>query len=375
MKIFCWNCRGVGNPATVRELKQLLVANVPDIVFLSETKIHANDLSYIRTLCRMEGCVGVSSDRKSGGLALMWREGMDVAVQNYSRHHIDSVVCMENGEKVRFTGFYGHTEPRLRNEAWEMLRRVKGTVTEGWIVEGDFNAILNDSEKEGGHKEPRAMMEDFREILEELSLMNVKTFNGWFTWSNNRDGNGLVKERLDRFVISDDIVEKCLFLPPLLCASLSLTMKLSLWTCTGIGRERKDTTLRFGLGMIVVGLRSGKLKTLFLAFGLRQYNRYRRMRYKVKSLEKDIGRLMDGPMNERATKLIKEARYELGQLYDAEEKYWATRSRAQWLREGDKNTRFFHVRASGRRKKNSINRLKDEQGNWHEDKEGICRVA
>ncbi|KAG4109653.1 hypothetical protein ERO13_1Z049587v2, partial [Gossypium hirsutum] len=203
MKIFCWNCRGVGNPATVRELKQLLVANVPNIVFLSETKIHANELSYIRTLCRMEGCVGVSSDRKSGSLALMWREGMDVAVQNYSRHHIDSVVCMENGKKVRFTGFYGHTEPSLRNEVWEMLRRVKGTVTEGWIVEGDFNAILNDSEKEGGHKEPRAMMEDFREILEELSLMNVKTFNGWFTWSNNRDGNGLVKERLDRFVISD----------------------------------------------------------------------------------------------------------------------------------------------------------------------------
>ncbi|MFQ6636763.1 hypothetical protein Gotur_014105 [Gossypium turneri] len=37
MKIFSWNCRGVGNPVIVRELKQLLVANCPDVIFLCET--------------------------------------------------------------------------------------------------------------------------------------------------------------------------------------------------------------------------------------------------------------------------------------------------------------------------------------------------
>ncbi|KAB2024682.1 hypothetical protein ES319_D06G103000v1 [Gossypium barbadense] len=212
MKILCWNCRGVGNPATVRELKQLLVVNVPDIIFLCETKIHANELSRIRFMCRMEGCFAVSSDRKSGGMALMWREGVNVTIQNYSKYHIDSVVRREEGEKFRFTGFYGQTEPSLRNEAWDMLRRVKNTVNEGWIVRGDFNAILNDSEKDGGRRKSRAGMDEFGDILDELSLRDVKTFNGWFTWSNNREGNRMVKERLDRFVISDDIMEKMPFL-------------------------------------------------------------------------------------------------------------------------------------------------------------------
>ncbi|TYH38271.1 hypothetical protein ES332_D12G099000v1, partial [Gossypium tomentosum] len=103
------NCRGVGNPATVRELKQLLVANDPDIVFLCETKIHSNAFSRIRSTCRKEGCLAVCSEGRSGGLALMWREGVRVT----------------DGENLRFTGFYGQVDPRLRQHAWDMLRRVK----------------------------------------------------------------------------------------------------------------------------------------------------------------------------------------------------------------------------------------------------------
>ncbi|PPD89195.1 hypothetical protein GOBAR_DD13865 [Gossypium barbadense] len=52
----------------------------------------------------------------------------------------------------------------------------------------------------------------FCEILEDLLLVDVKTSNGWFTWTNNREGPDLVKERLDRFLISEDIVEKMAFL-------------------------------------------------------------------------------------------------------------------------------------------------------------------
>ncbi|TYI77702.1 hypothetical protein E1A91_D06G159600v1 [Gossypium mustelinum] len=75
MKIFSWNCCRVGNPVTVHELKQLLVANGPDVVFLCETKIHSNSFSRIRSICRMEGCLVSSSEGKSDGLALLWREG------------------------------------------------------------------------------------------------------------------------------------------------------------------------------------------------------------------------------------------------------------------------------------------------------------
>ncbi|MBA0864084.1 hypothetical protein Goshw_029759 [Gossypium schwendimanii] len=100
MKIFSWNCRGVGNPATVREMKQLLIANGPGVVFLYETKIHSNSFSRIRSIYRMEGCLAVSSGGKSGGLALLWREGVKVVVQNYSNYHIDSLITLDRSVVV-----------------------------------------------------------------------------------------------------------------------------------------------------------------------------------------------------------------------------------------------------------------------------------
>lgn len=59
---------------------------------------------------------------------------------------------------------------------------------------------------------------------------------------------------------------------------------------------------------------------------------------------------MHGTINN--TERLRCAREELADLYNSEEVYWAQRSRIKWLREGDKNTRFFHVRVSYRARTN-----------------------
>jgi hypothetical protein len=46
---------------------------------------------------------------------------------------------------------------------------------------------------------------------------------------------------------------------------------------------------------------------------------------------------------------------------------WQQRSRVQWLKVGDKNTKKIHLRASQRKKKNKIVRLKKEDGSLTED--------
>ncbi|KAK5784105.1 hypothetical protein PVK06_038623 [Gossypium arboreum] len=88
---------------------------------------------------------------------------------------------MDDDELFRFTGFYGQIDPSLRKQAWDMLRSVKSKVNEDWFVGGDFNAILNNSEKEGGRRKLKVLMDEFCDTLEELNLSDVKPYDGWFT--------------------------------------------------------------------------------------------------------------------------------------------------------------------------------------------------
>ncbi|PPS08709.1 hypothetical protein GOBAR_AA11933 [Gossypium barbadense] len=279
---------------------------------------------------------------------------------------------MDYGEKFRFTGFYGQTDPSLRQQSLDKLRRVKNMVNEGWIMGGDFNAILNNSEKEGGRRKPRTLMDDFCDVLEELSLTDVKTPNGWFTWSNNREGTRLVKRGWTDLSSLTSSWKKCRFLLLKLFASRNPIMRLSLWICIE-EQEAKDIITRAWSSENCNVLE--KMELIRDKLGPWQYQCFRRMKYKIKGLEKEISKLMDGPTNEGSLSLLKCARSKLGRLYDVEEKYWAFRARSKWLKEGDRNTPFFHIRASGRRKKNNIERLKDAHGAWHEDKEEIGHIA
>ncbi|KAL5788182.1 hypothetical protein ACOSP7_005131 [Xanthoceras sorbifolium] len=55
--------------------------------------------------------------------------------------------------------------------------------------------------------------------------------------------------------------------------------------------------------------------------------------------------------------------------------YWQQRSRADWMVGGDKNTKFFHARASARRKKNEIVKIVDDKGVCFDDEVGILKTV
>lgn len=55
---------------------------------------------------------------------------------------------------------------------------------------------------------------------------------------------------------------------------------------------------------------------------------------------------------------------QLDDLLLKQEIYWAQRSRLPWLKYGDKNTKFFHSKASQRRQRNFIQGIKNQQGVW-----------
>ena len=64
-------------------------------------------------------------------------------------------------------------------------------------------------------------------------------------------------------------------------------------------------------------------------------------------------------------------RYKLERLEDQKELYWRQRAHVHWLREGDRNTKFFHQYASDRKRINKINKLVKDDGGVVEDTSGL----
>lgn len=59
---------------------------------------------------------------------------------------------------------------------------------------------------------------------------------------------------------------------------------------------------------------------------------------------------------------IKEEKQKLEEAYVQKEIFWRQRSKQMWLKEGDRNSRFFHASAKNRRKANHISSLRNTNG-------------
>ena len=72
--------------------------------------------------------------------------------------------------------------------------------------------------------------------------------------------------------------------------------------------------------------------------------------------------------------MVMQLRRELNVLLDKEGRMWAQRPRAQWLANGDPNTKFFHGVATHRKRKNFIKSIKDVQDEWVTDEEAVSSI-
>ena len=91
------------------------------------------------------------------------------------------------------------------------------------------------------------------------------------------------------------------------------------------------------------------------------------MRREIKDLNRQLQQLRDDPARTGPVHVEIKICDRLVELYHREEIMWRQRSRLQWLTEGNRNTRFFHMRVSMRRKKNMIKALSNSLGIYTED--------
>ena len=140
--------------------------------------------------------------------------------------------------------------------------------------------------------------------------------------------------------------------------------------------------------------KDGFIDTVKQGWGLDDSSEFPQLYEKIRNCRKAISRWKkSNPSNNK--KLIEELKRRLDQVqnddtiseeelklkwklceaYREEELFWKQKSRALWLTEGDRNTKFFHAKTKQLRTRNRITKLLDSMGNWIETEEGIEHLA
>ena len=393
MSCLSWNCRGLGNPETVQELAQMVRVKAPSAVFLMETWSNEEYLEKVRCYLHFNSKLVVKSNNKGGGLVLYWNDDLNLAIKSYSSNHIDATINEGTEKAWRLTGVYRAPETHRREETWTLLRHLDNRLQLPWCCIGDFNEIVKLEEMKGRLARPDRQMRSFRSALDDCGLVDLRYRGFPFTWCNNRDPPFTTWVRLDRAVANIywlhqfpmarvehlDVSKsdhKCLWLK---CSPSANTrgkrrpFRFEESWMTDVGCE---TTIKKAWEMTQSGTRMfmvwNKLKECKRQLGDWSRNSFGSLKKQIEVLKQKIQQAETLSIQDRQHENINGLRRELNLLLGKEEHMWRQRSRISWLTMGDRNTKYFHGRASQRCRRNFISRLSDERGGWLESNEEIA---
>ncbi|KAL9676138.1 hypothetical protein QQ045_004351 [Rhodiola kirilowii] len=180
----------------MRELRHVIFSVSLQIISLIETKCNQVKMESARIKLGFDNYFSVPARGRSGGLAILWRDLVDVKIQNYSQYHIDFLVL--DARTTRFTLFYGSPVAHQRSKSWDLLQRLKGMFHLPWCIFGDFNEITKRSETSQWNPSRLGGMEKFNSVIRTSGLFDLGFCGEIFTCSNRRTYSHEVKCRLNR---------------------------------------------------------------------------------------------------------------------------------------------------------------------------------
>ncbi|RVW12512.1 hypothetical protein CK203_082410 [Vitis vinifera] len=246
---------------------------------------------------------------------------------------------------------------------------IRGRWDDPWCLGGDFNIILYQQERSSQRRISSAMRR-FAETVEDLELVDLPLQGGGFTWNGGL--NNQAWARLDRFLVSSSWLDLFSGVTQVrLSRPISDHFPIVL---EGGGIRRGPTPFRFENMWLKVEGFQDMVRTWWQGIDVRGSASYR-LAFKMKEIKKKL-KFWNKERNLTVEEagLKKDAKDSFKKWVLLEEAHWRQHSREIWLREGDRNTGFFHRMASAHRRNNIMGRIK-VNGEWlveeQEVREGV----
>lgn len=378
INILSWNVRGLNARARRDDARLVVEECRASLVCVQETKLAVvTDLTILEMLGTqfLDYAFLPASDTRGGILVAARRSAVTITDVHLGCFSITvKVQCTATADVWWLTVVYG---PQLDPEKalfMEELIAVRAACTGPWVVVGDFNLILDEADKNNARIN-RRNLRLFRQTVDQLELQDIHLNGRKYTWSNERHQPTLVK--LDRVLVSLDWEERfpSCFLqalssdasdhcPLLLQTNAAFSIKPRFhfevywpkcegfleavargWQCPSTITDpfrRLDQFLRNTARELQSWSAKyiGHIKSQLLI-----------AREIILRLDQQQERRQ---LTEVEIELRKDMKHQCLGLASLERTIARQRSRIRELKEGDANTRYFHLKARGRRRKNYV---------------------
>ncbi|KAK1392380.1 hypothetical protein POM88_011436 [Heracleum sosnowskyi] len=102
-----------------------------------------------------------------------------------------------------------------------------------------------------------------------------------------------------------------------------------------------------------------------------EHIKYDDLEKQIEDIDKSLKEAQQKPTSEASCEECIRLEKVMDDLNSKHEAHWYLRSRVVEIRDGDKNTNYFHHKASQRKRRNNIEGLYDSNGEWQEEEEKI----
>jgi hypothetical protein len=150
LELLFWNVRDTNDPAKRSAIREFLESLHVSIVCISETKVGEVDEFYISQCLgpSFDGFVFLPADDTRGGVVMAWDTSVvQIANVSYDTYAITGEVTTRDESKWWLTTVYGPQGAEEKILFLQELTERRALCPGPWMVAGDFNMILNASEK------------------------------------------------------------------------------------------------------------------------------------------------------------------------------------------------------------------------------------